>query len=320
MSHHPMGDTFHLLFHVYETGEPGTTCTNSTVSAHLFSKDGYEWHTTPNQPYGTTVSLIDGSNFTVATRERPKFVFDPVTGQPTHLINGVSALPSCWDTNLDRDGQIGMQLKSAASRYARSYAHRGSTHPSTFPQAPVGWQRFLGHCMSEKHCTVGCNCASNGYILNFSKCGLGVYPKNCFREAEAACSADQQCTSFALSRYEGGSFETYSGLLNDSAVPNGDWTAYAKRCDLPASQCRPPAPPAPPHCGAYAPLPVSCTCRVMPGCACACRADCSMEKAWGLRRAGLRELQIPWHHLYTCSPARCVTRSVITDNGKAFPI
>ena len=26
------GDTFHLLFHVYETGEPGTTCVHSTVS------------------------------------------------------------------------------------------------------------------------------------------------------------------------------------------------------------------------------------------------------------------------------------------------
>ena len=51
------------------------TCANSTVSAHLFSLDGYEWHTTSTQPYGTTVPLSDGTNFTVATRERPKFFF-----------------------------------------------------------------------------------------------------------------------------------------------------------------------------------------------------------------------------------------------------
>lgn len=249
------GDTFHLLFHVYETGEPGTTCANSTISAHLFSLDGYEWHTTPNQPYGTVVPLMGGTNFTVATRERPKFFFDPATGQPTHLLTGVSALPSCWDTNMAHSGLSRKHLDSAVPRYDRRgrRAHRGSTNPSAFPAAPVGWQRFLGHCMSEKQCTVGCNCASNDYILNFSKCEPGAYPTNCFREAEAACSANQQCASFAISLYEGGSFETYSGLLNDSAVPNADWTAYAKRCDLPPSQCRPDQPPAPPPCGALDP-------------------------------------------------------------------
>ena len=248
------GDTFHLLFHVYETGEPGTTCTNSTVSAHLFSLDGYDWHTTPTQPYGTVVPLTDGTNFTVATRERPKFYFDPQTGQPTHLINGVSALASCWHTDLDRtdkDGHRETETETASDRETERQRGRESAQanpPAGFPPAPAGWQRFLGHCMSENPCTIGCNCASNDYIRNFSKCGTGAYPTNCFREAEAACSADERCASFAISRYLGGSFETYAGLLNDSAVPNADWTAYAKRCNLPPSQCRPAQPPAPPAC------------------------------------------------------------------------
>lgn len=34
---------FHLLYHVYTT-EPEDTCTNSTVSAHVYSKDGFTWH------------------------------------------------------------------------------------------------------------------------------------------------------------------------------------------------------------------------------------------------------------------------------------
>ena len=53
-------DNWHLLYHVYETGEPGITCRNSTVSAHSFSVDGHTWHTTTPQPYGTVVELAGG--------------------------------------------------------------------------------------------------------------------------------------------------------------------------------------------------------------------------------------------------------------------
>lgn len=242
-----VNDTFHLLFHVYETGEPGSTCANSTVSAHLFSLDGYEWHTTSTQPYGTTVPLSDGTNFTVATRERPKFFFDHATGQPTHLINGVSALSNCWDTKLGHSGQ-NSDLETVEP-YVNGRSEHVLTQTPSFPEPPTGWQRFLGHCMSEKHCTNGCNCASHAYIRNFSKC-QGSYPASCFHEANVACSDDEECDSFAISRYEGGSFETYSRLLNDSAVPNADWTAYARRCNLPPPQCQPTEPPQPPRCGA----------------------------------------------------------------------
>ena len=34
-------DHFHLIYHVYTTADHGETCTNSTVSAHAFSEDGF---------------------------------------------------------------------------------------------------------------------------------------------------------------------------------------------------------------------------------------------------------------------------------------
>lgn len=90
---------FHLLWHVYNTNEHpphGHDCTNSTVSAHAYSQDGFSWFTSPIQPYGTRIVLLDGTTMTVATRERPKLFFDE-TGQMTHLFNGVCGAPACPD-------------------------------------------------------------------------------------------------------------------------------------------------------------------------------------------------------------------------------
>ena len=83
---------FHLLYHVYTT-EQEDTCTNSTVSAHVFSLDGHEWHAHPISPYGTRVQATSG-DVVVATRERPKLFFDEQR-QMTHLWNGVCAAPAC---------------------------------------------------------------------------------------------------------------------------------------------------------------------------------------------------------------------------------
>merc|ERR1712083_964637 len=91
-----MGDRWHLLFHAYETGEPGFTCANSTVSAHLFSNDGFLWHTVDVQPFGTQVELVSGGTMLLSTRERPKLLFSS-DGQPTHLFSGASAMPNCWN-------------------------------------------------------------------------------------------------------------------------------------------------------------------------------------------------------------------------------
>eukprot|EP00933_Yihiella_yeosuensis_P038928 TRINITY_DN32875_c2_g2_i1.p1 TRINITY_DN32875_c2_g2~~TRINITY_DN32875_c2_g2_i1.p1 ORF type:complete len:435 (-),score=50.00 TRINITY_DN32875_c2_g2_i1:50-1309(-) len=88
--------SFHLLFHVYETGENGITCSNTTVAAHLFSSDGFQWHTTPVQPFTSVISLADGGSMVVATRERGKILFN-AEGRMTHLINGVSGLETCYN-------------------------------------------------------------------------------------------------------------------------------------------------------------------------------------------------------------------------------
>ena len=90
-------DRFHLIYHVYES-VPAYTCVNSTVSAHVYSPDGFTWHAHPVSPYGTQVLLSTGETITVSTRERPKLFFDH-TGRMTHLFNGVSSATACPPPN-----------------------------------------------------------------------------------------------------------------------------------------------------------------------------------------------------------------------------
>jgi hypothetical protein len=88
---------WHLIYHVYNTHENpphGHECVNSTVSAHAFSENGFEWHMSPLSPYGTQVQLTSGETVTVATRERPKLWFNS-KGQKTHLFNGVCSAENC---------------------------------------------------------------------------------------------------------------------------------------------------------------------------------------------------------------------------------
>ena len=71
------------------------TCTNSTVSAHVFSEDGFVWHAHPISPYGTHIEVAgDDANIVVSTRERPKLFFN-ASGYMTHLFNGVCSAPAC---------------------------------------------------------------------------------------------------------------------------------------------------------------------------------------------------------------------------------
>jgi len=88
---------FHCFYHVYRTDLPSTNCVNSTVSAHSFSKDGFQWTMSKTAPYGTQVELSTGETVTVATRERPKPFFDS-KGVMTHLLNGVCGSSSCTDS------------------------------------------------------------------------------------------------------------------------------------------------------------------------------------------------------------------------------
>lgn len=84
---------FHVFFHVYNYADR-ETCVDATVSAHIFSEDGHEWHGSPVQPYGTQIEVEGGKTITVSTRERPKLFFDD-KGQMTHLFNGVSSAAQC---------------------------------------------------------------------------------------------------------------------------------------------------------------------------------------------------------------------------------
>jgi hypothetical protein len=106
---------WHVLFHASipdNSTDADTNCESSVVSAHMFSIDGYDWHVSSISPYTTQVEVNQpqatssgghGSSedttrvMTVATRERPKLIFD-ADGEMTHLINGVCGAPSCTDS------------------------------------------------------------------------------------------------------------------------------------------------------------------------------------------------------------------------------
>lgn len=76
---------WHIINHAYDTSE-WQHCGNSTLSAHVFSTDGKEWHMLkPDvEPYHHTVHYEDGSSHTYTTLERPNLHFDP-SGQLTHI-------------------------------------------------------------------------------------------------------------------------------------------------------------------------------------------------------------------------------------------
>lgn len=79
---------WHIINHAYNTSEVGS-CGSSHVSAHWFSADGRDWHWSPQEPYGHTVTYQDGSMHTFATMERPYLHFDASTGSPDYLVLAV---------------------------------------------------------------------------------------------------------------------------------------------------------------------------------------------------------------------------------------
>lgn len=102
-----------------------------------------------------------------------------------------------------------------------------SPPPGPPPAAPAGWVQFAAHCLSEVNCTSAhCDCASKPFIREFKQCDGGN--AGCLKAGLAACVADPKCSGFAISSYESGSYETYTGLGKAAAVANSDWTAYVK--------------------------------------------------------------------------------------------
>lgn len=77
----PETQSFHALFH--NMGG----CTD--MGCHAFSKDSVHWTLSLQPAYSSTVQFDNGQTLKMKRRERPQLVFDPVSGRPTHLINGV---------------------------------------------------------------------------------------------------------------------------------------------------------------------------------------------------------------------------------------
>jgi hypothetical protein len=62
---------------------------------HGFSEDGEDWlFNVAEQPYNASITFANGTTQHFSTFERPHLLFNAQTGQPTHLVNGVSPY---WD-------------------------------------------------------------------------------------------------------------------------------------------------------------------------------------------------------------------------------
>lgn len=90
----PRGN-WHIFFHTYTMSCDTPLCDPTAISGHSFSEDGLTWFSSYEQPYFNTVNITDGSVVQMSTRERPKLLFDPVSGLPTHLSNGICPTPHC---------------------------------------------------------------------------------------------------------------------------------------------------------------------------------------------------------------------------------
>ena len=107
---------WHALAHVYTGSKPcgGTSPATITtkcnyISGHMYSRDGLgNWTVSDVEPYSYNISYSDGgSNSVVATRERPKLLFDSNTKAPTHIYTAVSNLPPGSCTQCDAKKPIG---------------------------------------------------------------------------------------------------------------------------------------------------------------------------------------------------------------------
>lgn len=84
---------FHCLYH--RASEHGFA-NLSVAGGHAYSEDGYNWHADEVPAYSTAIRYASGTTKHYGKRERPHLIFDPVTGDPTHLSTGVCLLDS-WE-------------------------------------------------------------------------------------------------------------------------------------------------------------------------------------------------------------------------------
>jgi hypothetical protein len=68
----------------------------------MFSRDGLtNWSVSDVEPFSFNISYEDGSHGLVATRERPKLLFDAVSKEPTHIYSATVDLPTTSCTTCD---------------------------------------------------------------------------------------------------------------------------------------------------------------------------------------------------------------------------
>lgn len=83
------------------------------VGGHAASADGgLTWRYSGPAAYTTTVAFEDGSEVTFARRERPEMLVDDRTGEPTHLITGVTEKGG--DGQSDRSWTLVQPLRTAS--------------------------------------------------------------------------------------------------------------------------------------------------------------------------------------------------------------
>ena len=115
---------WHALGHVFLQSPCGTTDPQSVtpscnyIAGHMFSRDGlYNWTTSSVEPYSFAFKYDDGTSGLVSTRERPKLLFDEVTGEPTYLYTAVAPMPpqgcvSCTKPRKSRDAKTCVGCKT----------------------------------------------------------------------------------------------------------------------------------------------------------------------------------------------------------------
>ena len=81
---------FHAVFHDMVGGWHQPEFPNTQVGAHAYSQDGgHSWVDT-GVAFNLTVSYTDGTARKFIQRERPHVVLDRESGEPTHLVSGVT--------------------------------------------------------------------------------------------------------------------------------------------------------------------------------------------------------------------------------------
>jgi len=226
---------FHLFYHVYNYADR-QDCTHATVSAHVYSEDGYTWHANPVQPFTTQVEVDGQGNVTVSTRERPKLYFDK-SGQMTHLFNGVCSATQCPSE------QPCVDCKSTHWDYTLAQPFDLSPpSPAPFPPAPPpppapgcanqvsGYTCYAAKCSGNNLASSADNsdCGSDLVEPSFD-CSTETNKWACAAEqARKACESTTGCASFGLSSVWG---LTHAKLFTSHAeklVSNNAWNVWVK--------------------------------------------------------------------------------------------